>query len=158
MKRRQQQVEDPFLRRLRGLLPDFGAPLFANHLDAELDEIADHRLDVTADVADLGELRRFDLQKGRLGQPCQPARDLRLADPSRSDHQDVLRRDLFGEIRRQLLAARPVPKRNGHGPLGLRLPDHVFVQLGDDLPRRQRFGSRAGGFREISPSVTETRS
>ena len=30
----------------------------AHHVDAELDEVAHHRLDVAADVADLGELRR----------------------------------------------------------------------------------------------------
>jgi hypothetical protein len=31
-------------------------------------------------------------------------------------------------------------RRNRHRPLRLRLADHVLVQLGDDLARRQRFG------------------
>ena len=69
-----------------------------------------------------------------------------LPTPVGPDHQDVLRRDLLGELRRQLLAARAVAQRDGDGALGLRLADDVLVELGDDLPRRQRFGSRGGGF------------
>ena len=72
--------------------------LGAHHVDRELDEIAHHRLDVAADVADLGELRGLDLDERRLRQPRQPAGDLGLADAGRSDHQDVLRRDLLGHL------------------------------------------------------------
>ena len=113
----------------------------------ELHEVAHHRLDVAADVADLGELRRLDLDERRLRQPRQPPRDLGLADAGRADHQDVLRRDLLGQLRRQLLAPHAVAQRDRHGALGRGLADDVLVELGDDLSRRQRVG---GCLRSIS--------
>ena len=114
--------------------------LVADHVHGQLHEIAHHRLDVAADVADLGELRGFHLDERRLREPREPARDLGLADAGRPDHQDVLRRDLLGQLGRQLLAPHPVAQRDGHGALGGRLPDDVLVQFGDDLARRQRVG------------------
>ena len=103
--RRQQQIEQPLLGRLARLLAHFGDPLLADHVDGDLGQVADHRLDVAADVADLGELRRFDLDERRLRQPRQPPRDLGLADAGRADHQDVLRRDLLGQLRAAASAA-----------------------------------------------------
>ena len=99
-RRRQQQVEQPLLGVLRRLAAHLLEPLVAHHVDAELDQVAHHRLDVAADVADLGELRRLDLDERRLREPRQPARDLGLADAGRPDHQDVLRRDLLGQLGR----------------------------------------------------------
>ena len=104
----------------------------------DLGEVADHRLDVAPDVADLGELRRLDLDERRLREPRQPPRDLGLADAGRADHEDVLRRDLLGHLRRQLLPPHAVAQRDGDGALGLALADDVLVELGDDLARRQR--------------------
>ena len=69
-----------------------------------------------------------------------------LPDAGRTDHQDVLRRDFFGEFWRQLLPAHPVTQRDGHGALGLGLTDDVLVELGDDLARGERLGRRCGGF------------
>ena len=132
-------------------------PLLADHVDAELDEIADHRLDVAADVADLGELRRLDLDERRLREPRQPARDLGLADAGRPDHQDVLRRDLLGQLRRQLLPAHAVAQRDRDGALGGRLADDVLVELGDDLARRQRLGRGLRGFGQVDRHVTALR-
>ncbi len=99
-RRRQQQVEQPLLGVLRRLAAHLLEPLLAHHVDAELHQVADHRLDVAPDVADLGELRRLDLDERRLREPREPARDLGLADAGRPDHQDVLRRDLLGHLRR----------------------------------------------------------
>ena len=110
-------------RSARALRAHFLEPLLAHHVDAELDQVAHHRLDVAADVADLGELRRLDLDERRLRQPRQPPRDLGLADAGRPDHQDVLRRDLLGELRRQLLAPHAVAQRDRDGALGRRLAD-----------------------------------
>ncbi len=101
--------------------------------DADLDEIADDLLDVAADIADLGELGRFDLHEGRAGQLGQPARNLGLADAGRADHQDVLGHHLFAQSAFQLLAAPAVAQRNGHGALGVVLADDEAVQLGDDF-------------------------
>ena len=47
--------------------------LVAHHVDRDLDQIADHRFDVAADVADLGELRRLDLDERRMRQLARAA-------------------------------------------------------------------------------------
>ena len=137
---------------MRLLLHLFGL-LGADHVDRELDEIAHHRLDVAADVADLGELRRLDLDEGRLRQARQPARDLGLADAGRADHQDVLRRHLFGHLGRQLLPAHAVAQRDRHRALRLGLADDVLVELGDDLARRQRLLAVRGCVREDKMAI-----
>ena len=102
-----------------------------------LDQIADDAVDVAADVADLGELRRLDLDERRARELGQAARDLRLADAGRADHQDVLRQHLFLEVALQLLAAPAVAQRDGDGALGVVLADDVAVELGDDLAGRE---------------------
>src|SRR5262249_51518895 len=146
---RQQDVEQPLFGILARLRAHFLEPFLAHHVDAQLDEVADHRLDVAADVADLGELRRLDLDERRLCEPRQAARDLGLADAGRADHQDVLRRDLLGELGRELLSPHPVAQRDRDRPLGRRLTDDVLVQLRDDLARRQGAGARLRGFGKI---------
>ena len=134
---------------LRAFSRHSGEPLLAHQLHGDLGQVADHRFDVAADVADLGELRRFDLEERRLRELRQPPRDLGLADAGRADHQDVLRRDFFGHLRRQLLSAHAVAQRDRDGALGLVLADDVLVELGDDLPRRERFDGRGGRFGKV---------
>ena len=148
-RRRQQQVEQPLLGGGARFVVHLVALLRPHHVHRELDEIADHRLDVAADIADFGELRRLDLDERRVRESRQPSRDLRLADAGRTDHQDVLGRDLVGHLGRQPLTAQAVAQRDRHGALGLGLTDDVLVQLGDDLARRQRAdcGRRAFGKR-----------
>jgi hypothetical protein len=110
--------------------------LFAHHVDGDLHEVAHDGFDVAADVADLGELRGFHLEEGRVGELGEAAGDLGFADAGRADHEDVFRHDLFGEIGRKLLAAGAIAQRDGHGALGGGLADDVLVELGDDLARR----------------------
>ena len=143
---RQQQVEQALLCGAARLVAHFLGLLGAHHVDGQLHEVAHHRLDIAADVADLGELRRLDLDERRLRQPGEPPRDLRLADAGRPDHQDVLRRDFLGHVRREALPANAVADGNRDRALGLRLTDHVFIELGDDLPRRQRVDRACGTF------------
>ena len=104
--------------------------------DRDLDEVAGDLLDIAADIADLGELGRLDLEERRLGEPGQAARDLGLAAPGRADHQDVLRQHLLAQLGRQLLAAPAVAQRDRDGALGL--------VLADDDSGRARRRSRAG--------------
>ena len=120
-----------------GAIGHFVQPLLADHVDGDIHQVADHRLDVAADVADFGELARLHFQKRRIGQPGQPARQFGLADAGGADHEDVLRHHLFGHLRRQFLAADAVAQRDGDGALGLRLPNDVLVQFADDLARSQ---------------------
>ena len=116
---------------------DFGLALAAHHVDRALDEVAHHRLDVAADVADLGELRRLDLDERRAGELRETAGDLRLPDAGGADEDDVVRRDLFADRFGRALAAPAIAQRDGDGLLRVRLSDDVAIELGDDLTRRQ---------------------
>src|ERR1043166_3496078 len=109
--------------------------LLAGLLDADLDEVAHDGVDIAADVADLGELGRLDLDERRVGQAREAPRDLGLADARGPDHQDVLRRDLLAQRLGHLLAPPAVAQRDRHGALGPSLPDDVLVQLMHDLLR-----------------------
>ena len=151
--RRQQQVEQAIFGSLPGLRPQLFEALVAHHRNRQLHQVTDHRLDVAPDVADLGELGGFDLDEGRLGQTRQPARDLGLAHAGGPDHQDVLRRDVVGQILGQLLAPHPVAQRNGHRTLGFVLADHVFVEFDDDLARRHRVSRALRPFRQVNRHV-----
>ncbi len=137
-RRREEEVEQSLLGLLAGADAHLLALLFAHHVDRELGEVADDRLDVAADVADLGELRRFDLDERRLRELGQPARDLGLPDAGRADHDDVLRRDLVAQRFRHLHAAPAVAERDRDRPLRGALADDVAVELGDDLARGER--------------------
>jgi hypothetical protein len=86
-------VEDALFGGLLGAKADALHRLLAQHLHGHLHEVADDGLDVAADVADLGELGRLDLDEGRVRQLGQAAGDLGLADARGPDHQDVLGRD-----------------------------------------------------------------
>ena len=147
---RQEQVEQTLLRVLLRLRADVSGVLLADHADRDLDEIANHRLDVAADVAHLGELRRLDLEERRLRELGEPPRNLGLADAGRTDHEDVLRRDFLGQLRRQLLPPHAVAERDGHRALGLVLADDVFVELGDDLARGQRVDAGVRSFWKLN--------
>jgi hypothetical protein len=65
-RRRQQGVEHALL----GASSALGRTLAqaSRHGDGDLDQVAHDLLDVAADVADLGELGRLDLDEGRVGQ------------------------------------------------------------------------------------------
>ena len=97
-----------------------------------LDQVARDLLDVAADIADLGELGRLDLEEGRVGELGQTARNLGLAAAGGADHQDVLRRHLVAQIGGELLAAPAIAQRHGDGALGLVLADDMRVERSDD--------------------------
>ena len=103
--------------------------------DRGLDEIAHDLLDIAADIADLGEFRRLDLDERRARKPRQPARNLRLADAGRPDHQDVLRHHFFAQLVVELQPAPAVAQRDGDGALGVALTDDVAVKFGNDFTR-----------------------
>ena len=132
-RRRQQHVEDALLGGVGGAVAHLARLRLAHLLDRDLDQVADDRVDVAADVADLGELGRLDLDERRVGEPREPARDLGLAHAGRPDHQDVLRRDLLAQRLGHLLPPPAVAQRDRHRALRGVLPDDVLVELGDDL-------------------------
>ncbi len=130
---RQQRVEDAVLGAILGLRAHLRLGLLARHLDRDVGEVAHDLLDILADVTDLGELRRLDLDERRVRQMREPARDLGLADAGRTDHQDVLRRDLLAQRRIELHAPPAVAQRDRDRALGRILADDVAVEFVDDF-------------------------
>jgi hypothetical protein len=137
-RRRDQRVQHAVLGGVLGARAHLAHLRHAGLLDGHLGQVADDRVDVLADVADLGELGRLHLDEGRIGQLGQAPRDLGLADAGGADHQDVLGRDLVAQLLVHLLAAPAVAQRDGHRALGVLLADDVAIELRDDLLRRHR--------------------
>ena len=128
-----QQVEQAFFGQFAGARMDLLLVFLVDEVHGDVGEVADHAVHVAAHVTHLGELRRLDLDEGRLGQAGQAAGDLRLAHAGRADHDDVTRHDLVPEVGRGVAAAPAVAQGDGHGTLGVVLSDDVFIQLRDDL-------------------------
>ena len=154
-RRRQQHVEQALLGGVGGAVAHLARLGLARLLDRGLDQVADDRVDVAADVAHLGELGRLDLDERRVGEAREPARDLGLADAGRADHQDVLRRDLLAQRLGHLLAPPAVAQRDRDRALRGVLPDDVLVELGDDfggghVRHRRPAGEDATGRRDAA--------
>jgi hypothetical protein len=123
------RIEHALFRALRGALTDLLHFLLARDLHGDVRQLLHDGVDVTADVADLGELGGLDFDERSVGEAREPARDLGLADAGGPDHQDVLRRDLLAQGLGHLHAPPAVAQRNGHRALGVVLADNVFIQL-----------------------------
>ena len=132
-RRGNQHVEDALLGGVLGTRAHLLHVGLARLLDGDLDQVANDRVHVLADIADLGELGRLDLDERRIGQARQTARNLGLAHAGRANHQDVLRRDLGAQAGINLLAAPAVAQRDRHGALGTGLANDMAVEFGDDL-------------------------
>ena len=159
-RRRQQHVEQPLLGGVGRPIAHLARFGFARLLQRRLDQVADDRVDVAADVAHFGELGRLDLDERRFGEAREPARDLRLAHAGRADHQDVLRRDLLAQRLGHLLAAPAIAQSDRDRALGGVLPDDVLVELAHDFrgghvrhrsPARDCFRTLQSGDRRILP-------
>ena len=135
-----QHVDYAFYRVMCRHVANLVAPFVGDRANCRLHQIADHRFDVAPDVADLRILRCLDLYERRADECGETARDLGLADAGRSDHEDVLRRDLFAQIFPRARPAIAIAQRDRNRSLCLPLADDVLVELGDDLARRQRRG------------------
>src|SRR5262249_28037401 len=121
-------------------------------------------LDVAADIADLGELGGLDLDERRAGQFREPPRDLGLADPGRSDHQDILRQHLLAKPAIELLPSPAVAERDGNGALGVGLADDEAIEFGYDFAGGEvchgalaRIGTLSGQARTLSHTASEGR-
>ena len=145
-----EQLEETVLRISLGALGHLVQALLAHHVDGDVHQVPDHRLDVAAHITHLGELTRLHLEERRAGQLGQPPCQLGLSDAGRPHHEDVLRDDLLGHLRFEFLPPDAVAQGDGHGPLGAGLADHVLVQFADNLPgrelveKRRVFGGLAG--------------
>ena len=109
----------------------------AHEADRRLDKIAHDLIDVAADIANLGELRRLDLEEGRIGELSEPPRNFGLADAGRADHEDIFRKNLLRISpsscwRRQRLRSAWRPRACSA------CADDIAVQFGDDF-RGEKF-------------------
>ena len=143
--RRHQDLEQPILGIPLRPLRDHLDLLLSDHFNRHLDEVADHRVDVAAHVADLGELRCLDLHEGRVREAGQPAGDLGLADSGRPHHEDVLGQHLLGHFGIEALAPDSVAQGDCNRPLRVVLGDDVLVELLHDLTRRELVQRRGAG-------------
>ncbi len=127
----------------------------ARQRDRDLDEVAHDLLDVAADIADLGELGRLDLEERRARELGEAARDLGLADAGRPDHQDVLGQHLLAQPVVELEAAPAIAQRDRDRALGVALADDEAVELGDDFAGRE-VGHALRTMRRARPSGVST--
>ena len=123
--------------------------------DGDFDQVAHDLLDVAADVTHLGELGSFHLEERRARKPRQAARDFRLADAGRSDHQDVLRQHFLAQLFVKLHAAPAIAQRDRDRALGVALSDDEAVELGNDLARG-KIGHALRTIRSDTPSGVST--
>src|SRR5450432_3691904 len=135
--RRQERIEDAVFGAILGLAADLRLGLFARHLHRDISQIAHDLLDILADIADLGELGRLDLDERGVRQMRKAARDLGLAHPGLTDHQDIFRRHLVAQRRIQLHAPPAVAQRDGDRTLGRILANDVAVEFVDDFAGSQ---------------------
>ena len=149
----QQGVEDAFFGGVFGAVAHLVHLLLAQHLQRRVGQIADDRFDVTADIADLGELGSFHFQERRVGQLGQAAGNFGLADAGGADHQNVLRGDFTAQLGGQLHAPPAVAQGDGHGALGVVLADDVAVEFVDDLAGRHGHGAVLRNDRRLDRAV-----
>ena len=142
-----ERFENAFFGGKFGTRFDFLAQPLASHLDGDFQQVANDLLDIAPDIADFGELGRFDLDERRLGKLGKAPGDLGLAAACGPDHQDVLGQDFVAKLGWQLQTPPAVAQRDGDGPLGGVLADNVAVEFGDD------FAGREGGLGHSSSIV-----
>src|SRR5439155_12336702 len=130
---RQKEIEQTVVDALVREVLDFRLTFTAHHVDRALHEIANHPLDVPSDVADLGELRRLDLDERRAGELRESPRNFRLTNTRGSDENDVIGADLFPNRLRRPLTPPAIAQRDRDCLLRVRLADDIPIELGDDL-------------------------
>jgi hypothetical protein len=110
-----------------GLFLDFLHLLTFDHTQRGLHQIAHHRVDITPDIADLGEFG------------CQASGDLRFADTCGADHQNVLGNHFIAQVIGQTPPPGTITQGNRNGSLSRMLADDVLIQFRDDLAWGQIF-------------------
>ena len=135
-----QRIDDAVFSTCFGLglhVPPAG---FAQHVEADFDQIAHDGIDVAADIADFGEFGGFHLEKRRLGEAGQPAGDFGLAAAGGADHQDVFRHHFVAQGFWQLGAAPAIAECYGHRAFGVGLAHDEAIELAHDFA-----GGEGGG-------------
>mmetsp|Transcript_36982 Transcript_36982/g.87859 ORF Transcript_36982/g.87859 Transcript_36982/m.87859 type:complete len:213 (-) Transcript_36982:324-962(-) len=96
--------------------------------DRVLDEVAHDLVDVSAVEADLRELGRLNLDKGRVCNLRKAASNLCLAAACRPNHEDVLGDNICLEVLGDALPPPPVAHGDRNCALGIPLTHNVLVE------------------------------
>src|SRR5665213_633671 len=131
----EQQIEYAIFRRMFGALRYLIQFLFAHHVNGRLDQIAHHRLHITAHVADFRVLGSLYFYEGTAGETREAPRDFRFAHAGWPNHQNIFGEHIFGHFGREFLAAHAISKRHGNSTLRGVLPDNVLVKLDHNFAR-----------------------
>ncbi len=109
--------------------------LFPNlqHIDRQLNQIADHGLHVPPHISTPGKLGGLDLVKGESVMRERRSAISVLLTPVGLMRMMFLGRDLVLEPIRRPATAPPVSKRNGHRTFGLILADDIFIEFFNDF-------------------------
>ena len=134
---RHKDIEQPVLGGGFRAVADFVEFLFADHVDRDIDQIADHRFDIAPHITHFREFARLDLHEGRVRELGEAARQFRFADAGGADHQDILRHHVIRHFGRKLLTAQTISQSDGDSALGVRLSDNVLIELAYDFARRE---------------------
>ena len=90
-------------------------------------KVANHAFDVFSDVADFGVLGCLYLHEGGFDEFGKPTGNLRFTNARRTFHNDVFRRNLFANFRREHGSSITVAKGDGDRAFGVVLTDDIFV-------------------------------
>ena len=132
---REQKIKKQFLDSCFRILHDSAPHLGLHHVHSHCHKVADYGFNITAHIAHLGIFGCLDFYKRGTRKLGEAAGDLGLSNTGGTDHDYVLRNDLFPQRLGQHLPSHPVPQCHGHGPLGLVLADYIFIKLFYNLLR-----------------------
>ena len=127
-----EHIKQPCHRRIFGLVFNCNPAAFFFKPDGLLNQVTRNLFNIAANIANLGELGRLNLNKRRIGELGQTARNLGLAAAGRANHQDVFGRHFVAQFGRKLLPPPAIAHRHRHRALGLGLADNMFVEGRDD--------------------------
>ena len=102
--------------------------LRARDVHGVVDQVLDDLIHVAAVEAHLRELRRFHLDERRVRDLREAPRDLGLAAPRGTDHEDVFGDDLVAKRRVDAVATPAVPERDRARALRVRLADDELIK------------------------------
>ena len=123
-----QRLQNSFHRCGFGGLTHMFAAAFFLKTDGLFSEVTGDLLNVATDIANFGELGRFDLDKRCIRKLSETARYLGLAATRRANHQDVFWRHLIAQIRAETLAAPAIAQRHSDRTFRVGLSNNMFVE------------------------------
>ena len=128
-----QNVQNALFSSILGSDAYLGFLRLSGLLDSDVGQVADDCIHILAHITNFGELGGFDLDEGGIRQTRQTAGNFGFPHASGTNHQDIFRCNFTTQRSIHHLPTPAVAQGNGHRALGLRLPDDVFIQFGNDV-------------------------